>query len=254
MTQTITPYLCAANARDAIDWYRKHFRASVSNVFDDGDRVGHAELEFGGAVFFLSDEYPELGVVAPTSQGSGSSSSMVISVADVDGIIARAVEGGAELQRPISEGRGSRSGWILDPFGHRWNFATPIVDRSKAATRRRPAEPYYFTLSTTDLPKACAFYGAVLDWTFADPLEPGGGHITNTFFPMGLRPTVNEFSTTTPGEIEMWFIARDFDDAVDRVRAAGGTVVEIDTHDSGREARCVDDQGVLFRLSEPAPG
>ena len=43
-------------------------------------------------------------------------------------------------------------------------------------------------------------------------------------------------------------------DDVDRVRSAGGVVVELDAHDSGREAVCTDDQGVVFRLSEPAPG
>jgi predicted enzyme related to lactoylglutathione lyase len=51
----------------------------------------------------------------------------------------------------------------------------------------------------------------------------------------------------------MWFTARDFDDAVERVRAAGGTVVELNANDSGREAVCDDDQRVRFNLSEPPP-
>ena len=71
---------------------------------------------------------------------------------------------------------------------------------------------------------------------------------------MGLRPGVNQFSTTTPGEIELWFAVRDFDDAVDRVRVAGGTVLTVTSYDSGGEARCEDNQGTLFRFSEPAPG
>ncbi len=73
-------------------------------------------------------------------------------------------------------------------------------------------------------------------------------------FPIGLRSTVNAFAATDPGEIEMWFTVRDFDDAVERVRIAGGTVLTITGYDSGREARCEDDQGALFRLSQPAPG
>ena len=52
----------------------------------------------------------------------------------------------------------------------------------------------------------------------------------------------------------MWFTVRDFDDAVERVRVAGGTIVELNAWDSGREAICEDDQGVTFKLSEPAPG
>ncbi len=254
MPQTITPYLCVSDAHAAIEWYRTHFRAMVINVIEDGSRIGHAELEFGGATFFLADEYPEIGVVSPTTLGVGSATSFVVLVADVDASIERAVTGGAILQRPVSEAHGTRSGWILDPFGHRWNIGTPVADRAAAQALRRPSEPYYMTLSTADVERGSVFYGAVLDWTFAEVNDNGGRHITNTKFPIGLRPTVNAFTTTAPGEIEMWFTVRDFDDAVERVRIAGGTVLTITGYDSGREARCEDDQGVLFRLSQPAPG
>jgi predicted enzyme related to lactoylglutathione lyase len=52
----------------------------------------------------------------------------------------------------------------------------------------------------------------------------------------------------------MWFSVRDFDDALDRVRVAGGAVVAVTSYDSGREALCEDDQGAAFKLIEPAPG
>lgn len=253
MTQTITPYLCVHDAPAALDWYRTHFRASVSNVIEWEGRIGHAELEFGGAVFYLSDEAHELGVYAPPSLGEGSSASFVVLVAAVDEFIERAVGGGAVLERPVQEAHGTRNGWLKDPFGHRWNVGMPLVDRERAASRRRPSEPYYMTLSTADVERAAAFYGAVLDWEFAEP-HNGGRHVVNTKMPIGLRPTSNQFSQTEPGQIDMWFTVRDFDDAVDRVRIAGGTVLSVSSYDSGREARCEDDQGVLFLLSEPAPG
>ena len=252
--QTITPYLCVSNARAAIEWYRTHFRATVINIIEDGSRIGYAELEFGGATFFLADEYPEIGVFSPTTLGVGSTTSFVVMVADVDASIERAMSGGAILQRPVTEAHETRSGWILDPFGHRWNIATPVADRAAAQALRRPSEPYYMTLSTEDVERASVFYGAVLDWTFAEVNDNDVRHITNTKFPIGLRRTVNAFATTDPGEIEMWFTVRDFDDAVERVRIAGGTVLTVTGYDSGREARCEDDQGVLFRLSQPAPG
>jgi uncharacterized glyoxalase superfamily protein PhnB len=253
MQQTVTPYLCVRDAPGALDWYRTWFGATVSNVIDWNGRVGHAELEFGGAIFYLSDEAPELGVVAPPSLGEGSSASAVVLVAAVDQFVDRAVQGGAVLERPIEEAHGTRNAWLKDPFGHRWNVGTPLSDRQAAAARRRPSEPYYMTLSTADVERGAAFYGAVLDWQFAEPRN-GGRHVTNTAFPIGLRPTSNQFSETVPGEVEVWFTVRDFDDALDRVRAAGGSVLEVNHHDSGREARCTDDQGVLFRLNEPAPG
>ena len=151
MCRRQSPYLCVADASAAIDWYRRHFAASVSNVIDWEGRVGHSELEFSGAVFYLSDEAPQLGVLAPPSLGQGCSTSFVVLVADAETFISRAVAGGAVLERPVEEAHGTRNGWILDPFGHRWNIGTPVVDASTAAASRRPAEPYYMTLSTPDV-------------------------------------------------------------------------------------------------------
>jgi uncharacterized glyoxalase superfamily protein PhnB/catechol 2,3-dioxygenase-like lactoylglutathione lyase family enzyme len=254
MGQTVTPYLCVRDARTALEWYRNRFGASVSNIIEWEGKVGHAELEMGGAIVYLSDEAPTLGVLAPPSIGPGSSASFVLLVADVAAFVDRAVAGGAVLQRPIEESHGTRNGWLMDPFGHRWNVCTPLPDSAQTAARRAPSEPYYFTLSTPDVDRAAAFYGVVLDWEFAEPNPHGGRHVTNTRQPIGLRPLEGPFGATGPGEITMWFIARDFDDALERVRAAGGSVLTVTSYDSGREAVCHDDQGATFRLSEPAPG
>jgi uncharacterized glyoxalase superfamily protein PhnB len=253
MSQVITPYLCVHDAPAAIEWYREHFGATVTNVIPWEGRVGHADVDVAGAVFHLSDEAPHLGVVAPERTGSRTSVSIVLQVAAVDEFVERAVAGGAVLQRPIEEAHGSRSAWIVDPFGHRWNVGTPVYTAEQTAARRAPSEPYYMTLTTADVERGAAFYGAVLGWDFAEPRN-GGRHVTNTQMPIGLRPTSTPFGDTDPGQIEMWFTVRDFDDALERVRVAGGTVLQLTAYDSGREAICEDDQGVTFKLSEPAPG
>jgi len=253
MTQVITPYICVHDANVALDWYREFFGANVANVIPWEGRVGHAELDVAGAVFYLSDEAPQLGVAAPTRDGSHTSVSIVIQVAAVEQFVERATSGGATVQRPIEEGHGSRSACIIDPFGHRWNVATPVFDAEQLAARRAPSEPYYMTLTTPDVERGAAFYGAVLGWEFQDQGN-GGRHVTNTEMPIGLRALDNPFGNTDPGEIQMWFTVRDFDDAVERVRVAGGTVTELNAYDSGREAICEDDQGAAFKLSEPAPG
>jgi len=254
MTQVITPYICVHDANAAIEWYKEYFRAEVSNVIPWEGRVGHAEVDVSGAVFYLSDEAPALGVIAPERDGSRSAVSIVLLVAAVDEFVERATRGGAVVQRPIEEAHGTRNAWIVDPFGHRWNVGTPVHDEAALASRRSPSEPYYMTLSSPDVERSAAFYGAVLDWEFSPPNPGGGRHVVNTDMPIGLRPTADEFATTEPGEIVMWFTARDFDAALDRVTAAGGTIVERNNWDSGREAICEDDQGVAFKLSEPAPG
>jgi uncharacterized glyoxalase superfamily protein PhnB len=251
MTQVITPYLCARDAAAAIDWYRTYFRADVSGVIEWEGKIGHAEVDVSGAVFYLSDEAPQLGVVAP--DGTSASVSIVLQVAAVEEFVARAEQGGAVVQRPIEESHGSRNAWLLDPFGHRWNIGTPTYTPEQIAARRAPSEPYYMTLTSPDVERGAAFYGAVLGWEFSEP-NNGGRHVVNTEMPIGLRPPENPFSTTEPGQVDMWFTVRDFDDAVERVRIAGGTVVSLTAYDSGREAICTDDQGVAFKLSEPAPG
>lgn len=253
MAQVITPYLCVHDAPAAIEWYREHFGAAVANVLEWEGRIGHAEVDVAGAVFYLSDEAPKLGVLSPRTKGESVTQSNVLLVAAVDEFVDRAVRGGAVLQRPIEESHGTRNGWLLDPFGHRWNVGTPVRSVQEQQARRAPSEPYYLTITTADVERAAAFYGRVLDWALAPP-HNGGRHVTNTRMPIGLRPPVNPFSETAPGEITMWFVARDFDDALERVRIAGGTVVSVTGYDSGREAICVDDQGVELRLSEPAPG
>lgn len=253
MTQVITPYLCVRDANAALDWYREFFGANVANVIPWEGRVGHAELDVAGAVFYLSDEAPQLGVAAPDLDGSRTSVSVVIQVAAVEQFVARAASGGATVQRPIEEAHGSRNAWIIDPFGHRWNVGTPVYDAEQVAARNAPSEPYYMTLTTADVERGAVFYGAVLGWEFQDQGN-GGRHVTNTEMPIGLRAPDNPFGNTEPGDIQMWFTVRDFDDAVERVRVAGGTVTELNAYDSGREAICEDDQGVTFKLSEPAPG
>jgi predicted enzyme related to lactoylglutathione lyase len=80
--------------------------------------------------------------------------------------------------------------------------------------------------------QAAAFYRAVLDWQHAEPNPNGGRHIVNTTQPMALRPTTDEFGTTDAGAITMWWTVRDFDDTLDRVRAAGGTVLTVTGYDT----------------------
>ena len=95
---------------------------------DDG-RIGHAEVTIEGATVMLSDEYPELDVVSPTTLG-GTPTTLHLRVADVDAVHARVVGGGARVGR-TAEGRGVRRAVVtmVDPFGHRWMIQTPTVNR-----------------------------------------------------------------------------------------------------------------------------
>ena len=119
---TVTTYLCATPAPDAIDFYRKAFGATERYRWvDDNGRIGHAELEIGDTLLMLSDEAPDYGAISPKTLG-GAAAALVLDVADVDQAWQRALDAGATVDRPISEAPYGRGGWVRDPFGFRWNI------------------------------------------------------------------------------------------------------------------------------------
>lgn len=121
--QVLTPYLHARGADDAIAFYEKVFGTRVHGDIwrdPDDDRVGHAELRIGDMRFFIADEYETLDVLSPESRG-GTTVSFVLVVDDVDVTWERALEHGATVEREITVAHGMRSGWLRDPWGHRWN-------------------------------------------------------------------------------------------------------------------------------------
>jgi PhnB protein len=72
--------------------------------------------------------------------------SFVLSVPDADATVARAVDAGATVERPVTlEDHGARAGWIVDPFGHRWNVQTPVEQVSIAQLRERVGNQYNIT-------------------------------------------------------------------------------------------------------------
>ncbi|UDY36950.1 VOC family protein [Dermatobacter hominis] len=119
--QTLVPYLAVHDGPAALEFYETAFGAEVTLRFDGDDgRIGHADLMIGPARFFLSDEYPEIGVRSPRTLG-GTSVTLHLEVPDVDTAFARAVEAGSTAQMdPEDQPYGHRQGTLVDPFGHRW--------------------------------------------------------------------------------------------------------------------------------------
>ena len=117
----IRPYICAGDARAAIEWYHDAMGATVSYepiIMEDG-RVGHVELSFGGAAVMMSDAYPDLHVEPPL-EGRGVPVTLYLTTDDVDGLTTRAVERGAVLDRGPEDSDHGRTAVFRDPFGHRW--------------------------------------------------------------------------------------------------------------------------------------
>jgi PhnB protein len=134
----MTPYLCVHDAAAALDFYGSAFGAVelMRMVADDG-RVGHAELAIGDVHLYLSDEYPDLGVVSPVTLG-GTAVTLHLEVADVDALHATVVAAGAEsLSEPADQPHGARHGTVRDPYGHRWMLSQSIEDVDVAELARR---------------------------------------------------------------------------------------------------------------------
>jgi PhnB protein len=124
--QRLFPYLVVRDAARAIAFYGAAFGAQESYRLEmngeTGPKIGHAEIVFEGVTVWLADEFPEMGFAAP-ADGAGGGVSVVVYVADVDGMAARAVAAGARLAHPVrDEFYGDRVAVLLDPFGHRWMF------------------------------------------------------------------------------------------------------------------------------------
>jgi PhnB protein len=123
----LTPYICVADARAAVEWYLDVLGAEVTYApieMPDG-RIGHVELAVNGARWMMSDEFAEANV-APPDPARGNAVSLHLTVDDVDTLAARAQAAGARLDRgPEDNPRVGRVAVFRDPFGHRWFLNQP---------------------------------------------------------------------------------------------------------------------------------
>lgn len=248
-TTQLTPYLAVADARHALEWYAEVFDGVVRGepiVMPDG-RIGHAEIDIGGATVYLSDEHPALGVVAP-QPGRGATVSLHADVPDVDTLTDRAVAAGATLERPPSDNPYGRISVIRDPFGHRWMLNT--VPEPAAAEPMREGDIAYVSLSVPDADRAADFFADVLGWSY----DPRAGRRQV----LGAVPAHGLVGDPQRSTLFLCFAVRDVRAAVERVRDAGGQAGEAVRRPHGFVADCVDDQGVPFALyqlsgNEPRP-
>ncbi|HVL74643.1 MAG TPA: VOC family protein [Noviherbaspirillum sp.] len=136
--RNITPYLTIRNAAAAIDFYKQAFGAEERFRMSEPDgRVGHAEIQIGDSLLMLSDEYPEMQATGPQTIG-GTPVMMHLYVEDVDAVVKRAVDAGAQLVRPVeNQFYGDRAGLLQDPFGHKWWVSTHVEDVSPDELERR---------------------------------------------------------------------------------------------------------------------
>jgi PhnB protein len=134
----VIAYLAVSDAAQAIDFYKNALGAvEVMRISGPGGGVAHAEVQVGEGRLMLADEVPAIGHRGPLALG-GTPVAFMIYVEDVDAAFNRAVAAGAKVERPVSDQfYGDRVGAIIDPFGHKWFFASRKEEVSPAEMQKR---------------------------------------------------------------------------------------------------------------------
>ena len=240
MTAQLIPYLVVRDARAALDWYGEALGAqTIGDPCLDGDRVGHAELQIGGATVYLADAYPELGLTGPDD--GRVAVSLHLTVPDVDAAVARCADAGATVERQPEDAPYGRTGVVVDPYGHRWMLQTPGAPASPGP---KPGDVVYLTLQVPDGARARDFYEAVLDWSAVPGRVPDGWQVEGTTPMIGIGG-----GTSEPGAVPMYAVD-DIEVAVAAVRTAGGEAGGIERQSFGLSALCREDQGLPFWLGQ----
>ena len=245
-TPTLTPYIVVSDARRAMDWYAEVFgaqRRGELHVNTDGT-IGHAEVGIGDGVLMFAEAsglWPEVPVRAPDAPTTFSHT-LHLEVDDVDGTTERARRSGASVEREPADQPYGRGSVIVDPFGHRWMLLRPPT----RATGLRQGDVVNVTMVTRDAYRAKDFYQAVLQVPFSSG-HPGTWRADQTRPPLGIVP-----SRGAEPQVQLSYRVDDIAAAVEQVRAAGGRADEPERKPYGMHAECVDDQGVTFRLWQPA--
>ena len=125
----ITAHIVANGADAAATFYTRAFGAEeIERIPTPDGRLMSVQLRIGDSVLHVSDEFPEMGVVAPPTLG-GSPVVLALDVSDADAAFSRAVDAGASVRQPLGDMFwGERHGQLEDPFGHRWNISQHLRD------------------------------------------------------------------------------------------------------------------------------
>ena len=127
---TITPYIVVTDGNAALALYENALGAEVLGklMMPGSDKVMHASLQLGTSIFFLSDENPDMGMLAPKDEVG---TRFYLYVDDVDVGHKRAVGAGLkEIAAPEDMFWGDRTAVLEDQWGHRWTLAARVKEVS----------------------------------------------------------------------------------------------------------------------------
>ena len=134
------PHLIVSNGQAALEFYKNTFGAELGDnmMAPDGKRLVHGEIKLDGHKLVVSDEFSnkEGGICKTPQTLGGTSVRITVQTDDPDGIVERAVAGGARVLMPLQDMFwGARYGQILDPFGHAWGINQQLKEQTTEETQ-----------------------------------------------------------------------------------------------------------------------
>ena len=124
---SLAPQLSVRRGREAVEFYKAAFGAE--EIYRVGGTDEHEEvvsqLAIGDATFWVADESPAHLNFSPESLGGGTTR-MLLTVADPDSVVQRALAAGATEVTAVTDDYGWRVGRIVDPYGHHWEIGRPL--------------------------------------------------------------------------------------------------------------------------------
>lgn len=166
-------------------------------------------------------------------------------VSDLDGALQSIRDGGGRVGQPQEFDFGTVVD-ATDPAGAPFAVYQPTPGQPRPSVNGAgPGELSYITYEVPDAAAFKAFYSRMLFWSFEPGRVDDGWGISGTH-PMAGVAGGSDRNVTVP----MWTVD-DVDEAVGRVREAGGTVIDEPSRQSyGLSALCTDDQGTRFYLGQ----
>jgi uncharacterized protein len=179
-----------------------------------------------------------------------------IDAGDVDRAAASLLaRGGVALGPKWIDDEGLEAAVMRDPGGAILALAKPPTQRAPDRAHRVP-EVTFHALNTPDVSRAMRTYGELFGWHFDAPLDLGPVGVFHPFGFDAAAPRAGVFGDIAgrPGVHPHWtfhFRVDSLDEAVARVRSAGGLTLDpIELPSGDRVAVCDDPQGAAFALHE----
>lgn len=133
----VCPFVITKSSAKLIDFAVAAFGASErTRVYnEDGQTIGHAEIQIGDSVIMMFDGHPNWSVTPAF---------LNIYVEDCDAVHHQALKNGAEEVTPLSTNAwGDRGSRIRDPLGNIWWIQTHVEDVSEEEMMQRLSEDKY---------------------------------------------------------------------------------------------------------------